>query len=200
MYWLFGRLSDFTMSHGSNNTKCRKFPFTRRDEYELEDGHDDLDGKIDSISDITKPPSQVINGFDTIEAGESSFSTSSKLLLCCCGKQCWKITESFNQKKFPHPFRSIDLFATCCSILFFFYDVTSDVFLAHKYFYMKRWVAFGFTAAFILFPLLALNVQSLRWYHLDYNREKRGEGNTKCSVWFFRVVFTFPLMLGTVVR
>jgi hypothetical protein len=62
------------MSHGSNNTKCRKFPFTRRDEYELEDGHDELDGKIDSISDITKLPSPVINGFDTIEAGENHSS------------------------------------------------------------------------------------------------------------------------------
>ncbi|XP_063410230.1 XK-related protein 6-like [Mytilus trossulus] len=184
-------------------SRNRKIPYTRRIEYEEENQQDELDANDITISvpDRAKPPCTKPNSFDLIKDGndDASLSLTSKLLKCCCGDRCWKNTESYDKSKFPHPFRSFDLIATIGSILFFFYDVVTDVFLAHNYYSLKRWTEFGFTTAFIVFPMLVINLKSLRWYHLDYNREK-GRGYTSCIVWFLRAIFTFPLMIGPVVR
>ena len=178
----------------------RKLPFTKRNEYNEKDELDSGDIEI-SFPDKAKA-TKTINGFDRHDriVAKDQLSNSSKLLKCCCGQRCWKISESFDRKKYPHPFRFLDFLATVFSILFFYYDVISDIFLAHTYFSMKRWIEFGFTSAFIFLPLLVLNAKSLRWYWFDYMRERNGRGNTSCAVWIFRVLFTFPLMMGPVVR
>lgn len=92
------------------------------------------------------------------------------------------------------------------SIILFFYDVVSDVLLAVHYYALNRWVAFGFTTGFIVLPALISNGQSARWYLVDYEQEQKKlskKPKTKVTpfwIWALRIFFTFPLMLGPVVR
>jgi len=113
------------------------------------------------------------------------------------------------------PFTKFNLLATICSIVFFLYDFVSYIVLAEEYFRHQRFVPFWFTSAFILFPAIVSNGQSIKWYWSDYKKEKSNrltekEENydiqsqhtvhTSCCTWFCRVFFTFPLMMGPAVR
>lgn len=99
-------------------------------------------------------------------------------------------------------FTTLDFLASLASIAFFLYDFVSDIILAQRYFHENRYVAFGLTTGFIVFPALISNSQSLQWYKLDFRNEKGKprEERTSCFVWFLRIIFTMPFMLGPLVR
>lgn len=109
-------------------------------------------------------------------------------------------------KIIKYPFQYYDIVFAMFSIIFFFYDVVSDVLLAAHYYALDRWIAFGFTTGFIVFPALISNGQSARWYLVDYEQEQKKFSKkpktrvTPTWIWALRLIFTFPLMLGPVVR
>ncbi|CAC5386227.1 unnamed protein product [Mytilus coruscus] len=128
-------------------------------------------------------------------------SLSNKLLDCCCGGRCWKYANAFDKKEYPLLFRGKHLIGTIISIISFYYDVITDIFLAEEYFRLKRWVAFGFTVTFIVFPLLILNSINISWYFRDFIAERRKKSKvTKFSVWFLRFFCSMPLLSGPVAR
>ncbi|KAK3089711.1 hypothetical protein FSP39_005814 [Pinctada imbricata] len=108
--------------------------------------------------------------------------------------------------EFKCKFTKWDFLITICSTCIFFFDFIMDIIVAHEYSKHKRWVAFGFTAGFIIVPAVLSNGQSLRWYLIDYEREKKKSiqhpktVRTPLYVWIFRIIFTFPLMMGPAVR
>ncbi|VDI44381.1 Hypothetical predicted protein [Mytilus galloprovincialis] len=185
----------------------RKFPYDRRVKYEVGDkngdnaeGQDDVDGPhcrqpkpniIDTNSPLT------VDGIDgsgpTIDKNINEDNSKS-----CCRNDC--TLEYSSSEKYPFQFRVIDLLAAVLSIVFFLFDVISDVVLAEEYNRFQRRIPFVFTISFILFPHVVLNAINISWYCNDYSEEKKSEKPTKTLVWFIRVLFSIPFMLGPVVR
>ncbi|KAJ8305292.1 hypothetical protein KUTeg_015837 [Tegillarca granosa] len=91
-------------------------------------------------------------------------------------------------------FTNIDLIVTVISILFFFYDVVSDIILAYEYYSLGRWLHFGLTTAFIAAPAVISNIHSIVWYKKDYIVEKETREKdhnfieTSRKVWYCRVM------------
>lgn len=185
----------------------RKFPYDRRVKYEVGDkngdnaeGQDDVDGPHcrqpkPNIIDTNSP--LIVDGIDgsgpTIDKNINEDNSKS-----CCRNDC--TLEYSSSEKYPFQFRVIDLLAAVLSIVFFLFDVISDVVLAEEYYRFQRRIPFVFTISFILFPHVVLNAINISWYCNDYSEEKKSEKPTKTLVWFIRVLFSIPFMLGPVVR
>ncbi|CAC5386228.1 unnamed protein product [Mytilus coruscus] len=158
--------------------------------------NDEIDGRYSIVDNDTNVDTDV-----TTKESVSVFDKATSVVLtCCCGNNCWKTNDYFNDEDYPFLFRGIDLVATVLSTVFFLYDVISDVILAEEYYRLQRWISFGFTASFIFFPHLIMNAINISWYYFDYMEEKKKGKTTQGSKWFLRVVFSLPFMLGPIVR
>lgn len=179
--------------------KSGKVPYTRRVYYaekEKAERLDTVDRELELIENNLKK-----NDIDIPENGDSGESQPD------CAVQIkgkGKKTKIF--KTIKYPFQYYDIIFAVFSIILFFYDVVSDVLLAVHYYALNRWVAFGFTTGFIVLPALISNGQSARWYLVDYEQEQKKLSKkpktevTPFRIWAIRIFFTFPLMLGPVVR
>lgn len=179
--------------------KSGKVPYTRRVYYaekEKAERLDTVDRELELIEKNLKK-----NDIDIPENGDSGESQPD------CAVQIkgkGKKTKIF--KTIKYPFQYYDIIFAVFSIILFFYDVVSDVLLAVHYYALNRWVAFGFTTGFIVLPALISNGQSARWYLVDYEQEQKKLSKkpktevTPFRIWALRIFFTFPLMLGPVVR
>ena len=108
--------------------------------------------------------------------------------------------------KYSIPLHFLDFALTVFSTGVFLFDFGMDIVVASEYLNHKRWVPFGFTTGFIVVPAILSNGQSLRWYLIDYADEKEKlkknpkTRKTPLCVWICRIIFTFPFMMGPVVR
>ncbi|XP_063420052.1 uncharacterized protein LOC134705216 [Mytilus trossulus] len=147
-------------------------------------------------SNNDSPGSDTLDGRDIAED-----SLSNKLLDCCCGGRRWKYANAFDKTEYPLLFRGKHLIGTIIGIILYYYDIISDIYLAEEYFRLKRWEAFGFTASFILFPLLIMNSINISWYIRDFIAERRKKFEvTNFPVWFLRIFCSMPLLSGPVAR
>ncbi|XP_071144139.1 XK-related protein 6-like [Mytilus edulis] len=186
----------------------RKFPYDRRGKYEAGDengdnteGQDDVDGPHcrqpkPYIID-TNSPLILVDGIDGSGSTLDKDINEDNLKRSCRNNSSFEYSSS---EKYPFPFRCIDLLAAVLSIVFFLFDVISDVVLAEEYYRFQRWIPFVFTISFIIIPHLVLNAINISWYCNDYSKEEKSEKHTKKLVWFLRGFFSLPFMLGPVVR
>ncbi|XP_063410243.1 XK-related protein 6-like [Mytilus trossulus] len=184
-----------------------KFPYDRRVKYEVgnesgdhTEGQDDVDGphcrqSKPNIIDTNSP--LIVDGIDgsdpTIDNNINEVNPKS-----CCRNDC--TPDYSSSEKYPFPFRGIDLLASVLSIVFFLFDVISDVVLAEEYYRFQRWIPFVFTISLIILPHLVLNAINISWYYNDYIKEKNSQRPTKKLVWILRILFSLPFLLGPVVR
>lgn len=176
-----------------------KVPYTRRvycAEKEKAERLDTVDRELELIDENLKK-----NNRDVIENKDLDESQPD-----CAVQFKGKEKKTKILKIIKYPFQYYDIIFAMFSIILFFYDVISDVLLAVHYYALNRWVAFGFTTGFIVMPALISNGQSARWYLVDYEQEQKKlskKPKTKVTpfwIWALRIFFTFPLMLGPVVR
>ncbi|XP_064626421.1 XK-related protein 4-like [Lineus longissimus] len=100
-------------------------------------------------------------------------------------------------------FGTFDVLVIIASIGSFFFDLGSDLWVAHVYFSDKEYWYFGMTVAFIMIPSLTMMVFSFRWYIMDYHQKKRDSPQNPCpvpcKVWFLRTVCLL-FQVGPVLR
>lgn len=127
-------------------------------------------------------------------------SVTGRLLNCCCGDSCWRPSEAYDKEAYPLIFRGKHFVGAIVGIFSYYYDVMSDIVLAKEYYLIERWIAFWFTASFILFPMLIINVINIHWYCHDYNRERIRRKSINPIPWLLRILCSIPLISGPVVR
>ena len=104
-------------------------------------------------------------------------------------------------------FTCLDVLVGLSSIVFFYFDVVTDILLARDYFHQGNTLAFALTTAFIIGPSLITCLLNFRWYLLDYQSQQilvknRGQEHVKQTsifLWLLRFVLTL-LMMGPVIR
>lgn len=112
----------------------------------------------------------------------------------------------FNVHRGP-PFDCLDVIVGLGSIVFFYFDVITDILLARDYYYQSNVIAFGLTTGFIIVPSIVTCLLNFRWYLLDYQSQQilmkaKGKENvqqTSLSLWTLRFVMTL-MMMGPVIR
>lgn len=71
----------------------------------------------------------------------------------------------------------LDIFFTIFSIIGYFFDLGSDIFVAVAYYHTRQMWWFGLTVSFIVLPSITLTAFSLAWYVMD-EKNKKANNNT----------------------
>ena len=133
-----------------------------------------------------------------------TLSLLSKLLLCCCKRKCWVVTESLDKNVYPVPFRWYQFLFGVLGIIVYVFDVGSDIILAFQYQEIEMWTAFILSTTFIVFPFLVSNTIIVYFdFYFDNNQRialRRRDCESMSRVCCIPTMCTCPMMLGQIVR